>query len=50
MKAGDKTLEDVMVPPQQSVTMPLPASSSGTLSWSSIGDDGELQKGKSVIR
>lgn len=50
IKAGEKTLEDVMVPPRQSVTSPLPAGSGSALSWHSIGDDGEPQKGHSVIR
>ncbi|WP_170934955.1 fimbria/pilus periplasmic chaperone [Pantoea sp. AMG 501] len=50
MKAGDKTLGNIMVPPHQSVTSTLPAGSGIALSWSSIGDDGEPHKGQSVIR
>lgn len=50
IKSGEKTLEDVMVPPRQSVTLPLPPGSGSALSWSSIGDDGEQRKGQSVMR
>lgn len=49
MKAGTKALQDVMVPPRESVSLPLPTGSGSTVSWSSIGDHGELDKAQRIL-
>lgn len=50
IKVGAKTLQDVMVPPRESVSLQLPPGSGGTVTWSAIGDHGEQDKGRRVIR
>lgn len=50
MKAGTNSLQDVMVPPRESVSLALPAGSGGTVTWSAIGDHGEQDKGQRIIR
>ena len=50
MKAGATPLQDVMVPPLENVSLPLPAGSGGAVIWHAIGDHGEQDKGQQVIR
>ncbi len=49
IKVGTKALQDVMVPPRESVSLALPAGSGGTVSWSAIGDHGEQDKAQRII-
>ncbi|SPW34516.1 Chaperone protein fimC precursor [Edwardsiella tarda] len=49
MKVGTKTLPDIMVPPWESVSLVLPTGSSGTVTWSTIGDHGEQDKAQQII-
>lgn len=50
LKAGGAPLDPVMVPPQGSESVRLPAGSAGTLTWNAINDYGGLDKGQSHIR
>ncbi|MGK5614603.1 fimbria/pilus periplasmic chaperone [Proteus mirabilis] len=49
MKAGTMSLQDVMVPPRENVSIALPVGSGGMVTWNSIGDHGELNSGSGVI-
>lgn len=49
LKSGEKTLADVMVPPQDSEFVSLPSGSSSTVTWRSINDYGGTDKGHSTI-
>ncbi|WP_217480784.1 fimbrial biogenesis chaperone [Enterobacter chuandaensis] len=50
MKAGSQPLKDVMVAPQASETLALPAGSANTVNWVSVNDYGGLDKGQNRIR
>ncbi|EPF0317304.1 fimbrial biogenesis chaperone [Enterobacter chuandaensis] len=50
LKAGSHSLKDVMVPPQASENLTLPAGSGSSVSWISINDYGGQDKGQSRIR
>lgn len=49
MKAGDKALNDVMVPPLASASVPLPSGSGSTVTWQSVNDYGGTDNGRSSI-
>ncbi|WP_134691173.1 fimbria/pilus periplasmic chaperone [Enterobacter hormaechei] len=49
MKAGDKALNDVMVPPLASASVPLPAGSGSTVTWQSVNDYGGTDNGRSSV-
>jgi len=50
MKAGDKALNDVMVPPDASASVPLPAGAGSTVTWQSVNDYGGTDNGRSTVR
>lgn len=49
MKAGDKALNDVMVPPLASASVPLPVGSGSTVTWQSVNDYGGTDNGRSSV-
>ncbi|CAI1507940.1 fimbria/pilus periplasmic chaperone [Serratia ficaria] len=50
LRAGGKTLENVMVPPLGSASVALPAGNGGTVTWNAINDYGGTDPGRSTLR
>ncbi|EGI3993576.1 fimbria/pilus periplasmic chaperone [Escherichia coli] len=50
LKAGEKGLGDVMIPPQSHELVTLPAGWSSNVTWLSINDYGGADKGQSTLR
>lgn len=50
LRTGNKKLDDVMVPPKDSVSVALPAGGGSTVTWNSVNDYGGMDAGRSTLR